>query len=91
MIIDALLHGILGIVTNIVSVFPTLPSIDPAIVTATSWVTTTLGQGASFAQFLYGTTLFDAIIGVLIAIWAFEPIYHGVMWVLKKIPFINVK
>ena len=91
MIVDGLIHVLLGVVTTIVSVFPTLPAIDPSIVTAGNWVTTTLGQGASFAQFLYGTALFNAIIAVLIAIWAFEPIYHGVMWVLKKIPFLNIK
>lgn len=91
MIVDFILHVLLGIVSGILSVFPTLPAIDPSIVTAGNWITTTLGQGASFAQFLYGSTLFNAIIAVLIAVWAFEPIYHGVMWVLKKIPFLNIK
>lgn len=91
MIINGLVHAVIGLVTSIMSVFPTLPSIDPSIVSAGNWITTMLGQGASFAQFLYGATLFNALIAVLVAIWAFEPIYHGVMWVIKKIPFLNIK
>jgi len=72
------------------SVFPTIPAIDPSIVTAGNWITTTIGSGAAFAQFLYGTTLLTALIGISISIWAFEPIYHAVMWVIHKVPFLNV-
>lgn len=91
MIVDGLIHAILGIVSNILSVFPSLPSMDVSIVTAGAWLSTTLAQGAAFAQFIYGSTLYHAIIALVAAVWAFEPIYHTVMWVIKKIPIINVK
>jgi hypothetical protein len=90
MIIDGIVHVFLGVVSSIISVFPSIPAIDPSIVTAGNWITTTVGEGSAFAQFLYGTTLLDALIAIAVAIWAFEPIYHGVMWVIHKIPFLNV-
>lgn len=90
MIVDFMLHYMLLAVQGIISVFPTLPAIDPSIATAGAWLTTTLGQGAAFAQEVYGATLLSVIVGILIAVWAFEPIYHAVMWVLRKIPFIHI-
>ena len=90
MIIDYLMHAIFSVVSTIVSVFPTIPAIDPSIATAGSWITTTVGEGAAFARLVYGSTLLSALIAVAIVVWAFEPIYHGVMWVIKKIPFLNI-
>jgi len=90
MIIDAMVHGILSVVETIMSIFPTLPPIDSSIVTAGNWIVTTVGEGAAFASFVYGSTLLAALVGVAIVVWAFEPIYHVVMWVIKKIPFLNV-
>jgi len=89
-VVDAIIHAFLSIVTAILSVFPTLPAIDPSIASAGTWLTTTLGQGSAFAREVYGATLLTTIVGILIAIWSFEPIYHAVMWVIRKIPFIHI-
>ena len=90
MIIDSMIHAILGIVSTIISVFPTIPAIDPSIASAGTWITTTVGQGAAFARLIYGSTLLNALVAVAVVVWAFEPIYHAVMWVIRKIPFLNI-
>jgi hypothetical protein len=71
--------------------FPTLPAIPSAISTAGAWVTDTIASVTSVLQMIYGSTLLTAIVLVIVGIFGFETVYHLVLWVLKKIPVINIK
>ena len=41
--------------------------------------------------YIFGTQLFLAFIGIFVAVMVAEPVYHGVMWVLRKIPVLGIK
>lgn len=40
---------------------------------------------------LLGAELYFSSIIIIGIIFAFEPVYHGVMWTLKKIPILGIK
>lgn len=40
--------------------------------------------------YIFSPTLWGAFIALIAAIWVFEPAYHGVMWILRKIPMAAV-
>lgn len=91
MIINGILSIILNFLTGLFVLVPTFPAIDPSIASAGTWITNFLSEGVAFAQFIFGVTFYDAVIAVAVAIWAFEPVYHSLMWVLRKIPILSIK
>jgi hypothetical protein len=91
MILNFIFSSIIGIVKALFTVFPTLPATPSAVTTAGSWVTDTIASVASVLQLIFGTTLLTAIILIVVSIFSFETVYHSVMWVVRKIPFLNVK
>lgn len=91
MIIDWLINSVQSLITTAFGVLPSLPSMPQPIVDAGNWFTdTVIGMAHLFAYF-YTPFFFGAILWLLITLLAFEQIYHLTMWILKKIPVINVK
>ena len=81
----------MALVTTIFNVIPDLPDMPTSIVDAGEWVTTEIESVISVIRMLLGSTLLDAVVVVIIAMFTFEKIYHTALWVLKKIPMINIK
>jgi len=91
MIINFIIHTILVTIQSIFSVLPTIPATPTALSDGGQWIIDQIVLLTSVLRMFLGTTLFTAIIVVLIAIFTFEWIYHTVMWIVRKIPVINIK
>jgi hypothetical protein len=78
-------------ITALFSIVPNVPATPEAIVTAAEWVITTIQQIASVFQQIYSPSLLSAIVVMMLVLFNFERIYFLVLWVLKKIPAINIK
>ncbi len=91
MVVNFIINTMITFIIAIFSPLPTIPATPTAIVDGGTWVTTTIGEVISVLNMLYTPALLAACMIVIIAIFNFEMIYHGIMWILRKIPVINMK
>ena len=90
MIIEALL-SVLYTVFSALTSFIDIPSMPPEVAAVfqdfLQWLQVGLSILASYTHLSYLLVLFGIVMAVDIGI----SIYHFVMWVLKKIPILNIK
>lgn len=91
MIFEALLNMLTTTLTTLFSPLPALPDVPEAFTTATDAVIGTLAQGVYLLRYIFSTELLNLSLGILIAVFIFERGYNTIMFVLRKIPFINIK
>lgn len=91
MIVDGIVHVFLLVIEGIVNLFPSIPAISADVTGATTWLLNLISSGVYYVQQIVSVPLYDAILGIIVAIWGFEYIYHPIMWALKKIPILNIK
>jgi hypothetical protein len=91
MIFDTLITGIFALITTVLGVLPSLPAIPTDITTPMESFFTFVHDGAAILDMVLTTPLLTAAILVIAGTLAFEQIYHGVMWLVRKIPMINMK
>lgn len=68
-----------------------LPEIPTAIQTGWDSFIDFIAQWRSFFVYWLSGPIYIAVLTIGIAIIAFEPLYHGIMWVLRKIPALGIK
>jgi hypothetical protein len=90
MIFLFLIKVILGLITGVFYILPSLPAMPSAVVTAGDWTATQITGAISILNMIYGTTLLAGMMVIIIAMFSFELIYRSSMFVLHKVPFINV-
>lgn len=86
-ILDAFTAMTIGLLT----ILPTLPPLPAEITTMMSYTIGIVNNVIPILHYMYGTALFNAILFLVVALWQIENIYAITMWVLRKIPFINIK
>jgi len=91
MIFTAFLTLLIVPITIIIGYLPDLPDMPSAITTSASVVITYVGQAFGLLSLWFSTPLVVAMAVSAIALMGFEYFYHLTMWVLRKIPMINVK
>lgn len=91
MIIEALLNVIIGLFTSLLS-FVNIPKIPEDTINS---VNNTLNSIIEYASPLIDLIIpYNIAKGLLIIVIAIEiaiPVYHFVMWILKKIPMLSIK
>lgn len=91
MIINILITFFFTVQTAFMDLFPSIPAIDSEISDGGDFVLDVINDVAGVLTLIYSHGLLQAIFAITIIIVAFEPIYHTTMWVLKKIPMLNIK
>lgn len=91
MIFTFLIISLMTIVAALISPVPNLPDIPSEISTAGDWVITQVEGVIGVLNLIYGHTLLVAIMGVTASLFLFSTAYHTIMWVLRKIPILNIK
>jgi hypothetical protein len=54
-------------------------------------VTTTITSVISILSMLLSPTLLAACVVIILGMLNFQWIYHSVLWVIRKVPVINIK
>lgn len=81
----------LGLFSFIFGLLPDLPNFDDRMLASlTNGVSTLMSNGASILDFFIDLSIVKGCIAVLLTCLAAELIYHIVMWVIYKVPFINI-
>ena len=91
MIILFIFLALFAVIKLVFNVLPSLPAMPVQIIEAGGWFIDVVSHATGFFKYLYGSVFFNIIITLLIGLLAFEQIYHFTLWILKKIPAINVK
>lgn len=91
MIVLYLVKGFVAIIQGLLGVLPSLPPIPAEIETGSDWVIDFITAPVGLAQLIYSPVLFGVIVTLWLALIFFDQIFHTVMWIVRKIPMINVK
>jgi len=91
MIIDTLIGFLLNILNGILSLIPNIPPMPDAIQQPTTYFLTLAVQTFNLLNYFFGLPVMLAIIFVSFSILFFEQAYHTIMWIVRKIPVINIK
>lgn len=92
MIIELMLNLVLSFIDLIFSILPDVPTIPIDISnTITSYIDLIITNGIGILNIIIRPTTMQIAIIIIIFINSFEYIYSIIMWVVRKIPFINLK
>lgn len=91
MIIEWITRILVNIVMAFFSILPNVPATPADIISGGDWVIQQIVGTIAFIRTIYGNALLVAIVVVMAALVTFPWIYHSVMWILKKIPMLNIK
>lgn len=81
----------LGLFTFLFGLLPDLPSFDDGMLSSiTSSVNTLITNGTTILDFFVDLNIVKACIAVVLTCLAAELIYNIVMWIIHKVPFINI-
>lgn len=80
-----------ALLTTVVALMPNLPPIDPGIAAVGDSVLAYMSQAYFLLAYLFSPVLLGFAISAAVSVLFFEHIYHGIMWVLRKIPVLGIK
>ncbi|RGR66888.1 hypothetical protein DWY25_17385 [Holdemania filiformis] len=90
MIFTGLMQMVLGAIKGILSILPAFPATPAFIVTGVMTLFTWLSGGLEFLSFFVRLNTIVTLAPIVILIAEGEDIYNMVMWVLRKLPFLNI-
>jgi len=91
MIINFLVNILVKLLILIFGVLPTIPATPAEVTSGGQWIIDQIVGVISVLTTILTPALVAAVVVVLVAELAFQNVYHGVMFVLRKIPVINIK
>lgn len=80
-----------GLLTTALALMPDLPPIDPSIVAVGESINQFAGQASFLLNYIFSPILVTFAVSAAVGIIFFEHIYHGIMWILRKIPVLGIK
>lgn len=91
MIIDIIINIIFEIQMFFIDLLPSLPPIPESIQDGGDFIIGIAEQVGGVLSMIYTESMLAALFAITVALIAFEPLYHSTMWILKKVPMINIK
>lgn len=91
MVIEYIIHIMLEILRAPIEILPALPDTPASIVEATEWIIDAIRDSAGVLAALFTTPLLTATILIIVALNTWETFYHSTMWIIRKVPFVNIK
>jgi hypothetical protein len=89
-IFTLIIVGLMELVKLILGVLPNAPATPQSVIDGGSWITSQIASVIGVLNYVFGSTLMAAIMVVVVAMFTWEYIYAGAMWVIRKIPMINI-
>lgn len=91
MIFMFFLNAILSFFQVILSVIPDFPDTPQQVIDGGGVLISFIAKTASVGAFMYGTPLFLLFVTLIIFMFQFDNAYSMAKFIVKKIPFINVR
>ena len=80
-----------AIIRVIFTILNVLPAIPVEMISTIDWYFDFLMQGIDLFALFVDMDMVRLLIPVVISILLFDEMYQFIMWVIKKIPFLNIK
>lgn len=80
-----------ALLTAVFVVMPDLPATPESLIAIQDGFNNILLQTIQFVRYFLSPQLTFVVVMVIAAVFASEPIYHGIMWILRKIPVLGIK
>lgn len=90
MIFMLMIAVVLELVKVILNVLPNAPATPPSVVEAGGWIIDQIASVVAIFNWIYTPPLLAAIMVVVVAMFTWEHIYHATVWLIRKIPMINI-
>jgi hypothetical protein len=90
MILDFIIHAMVVFITAVLGILPNVPATPAGVTAGATWITDQITSVIAFLNLLYSPTLLAAILIIVVGMFNFEWIYHTALWIIRKIPMINV-
>lgn len=81
----------IALLTVVFVAMPDLPATPEFLVTMQQAFNDILLNAIQFIRYFLTPQLTFVSLVVIIAVFASEPVYHGIMWILRKIPVLGIK
>ncbi len=90
MIVFLVIAGI-ALLTTVFIAMPNIPPVPPELIAFQSGFNDILLTAIQFLRYIFSPALIYVALVVITAVFLGEPIYHGIMWILRKIPVLGIK
>lgn len=81
----------IGLLTIAFVVMPDLPATPESLISMQEAFNDILLNAIQFIRYFLTPQLTFVSLVVIIGVFASEPVYHGIMWILRKIPVLGIK
>ena len=81
----------IGLLTTVFIIMPDFPATPELLISMQEAFNNILLQAIQFIRYFLTPQLTFVSSVVIIAVFASEPIYHAIMWILRKIPVLGIK
>lgn len=91
--IVSIVLALVGVIFNaLMNLFGTIPAFSSGMLaSAYNLIDTIIQTSSAFVFFMIRPATFFAALDILVFLHFAEPIYHFVMWLLRKLPFLGIK
>lgn len=92
MIVSVLVGLVFIIIHAIIALLGAIPSFPAEFLQGIlTYLQQIINFGSGLFFFLIRPTTFRIAVDILFFVWVAEPLYHFIMWVIRKIPFANIE
>lgn len=91
MITQAFCNLVVNLMNAIMNVLDLLPSFPETLVTSIDSFFDLLFSNLSLISFFVHIDVIKILIPLWIVIDRFEDVYRGIMWILRKVPFVGIE
>lgn len=81
----------IALLTVVFVAMPDLPATPEFLISMQQAFNDILLNAIQFIRYFLTPQLTFISLVVIIAVFASEPVYHGIMWILRKIPVLGIK
>lgn len=90
MIFTLIVVGLIALVQLILGVLPNAAATPQTVIDGGQWIIDSIASVIAVLNYVYGSVLLAAIMVVVIAMFTWEYVYAAIMWLIRKIPAINI-
>jgi len=90
MILDYIIQFAINTLLGLINALPTIPAMPTAIKTSGDWAGQQIVSVTALLNMIFSEPLLTAVVVIVAVFYVFEPAYHLILWVLRKIPTLGI-
>lgn len=91
MIFMTIINAFFGLLQTVLGVLPNVAPIPVAVSTGGDWALAQVSSVISVLNVVFSPALMSGAVLIIVGLFVWEWVYGSVMWVVRKIPLVNLK